>query len=72
MKRLFLLTALVSLYPVIGSIRSAAAALLAHLFAAWEPVWLDPAATSPDSPWYRLSLRHGRARQASRIAVGAG
>ena len=71
MKRLFLLTALVSLYPVIGSIRSAAAALLAHLFAAWEPVWLDPTATSPDSPWYRLSLRHRRARPAPRIGVGA-
>ena len=50
MKRLMILTTLASLYAMVGSpIRSAAAALLAQLYAASLPVWLDPAATSRDS-----------------------
>jgi hypothetical protein len=74
MKRLLLLTALASLYPAVASACSAAAALLAQLQAASEPVWLDPAATSPGSLWHRLSLRHGRVRPAgpSRTDAGAG
>jgi hypothetical protein len=47
MKRLMILTTLASLYATVGSpIRSAAAALLAQLYAASLPVWLDPAETS--------------------------
>jgi hypothetical protein len=60
MKRLLILTALASLYAMLGRIRSAATAALAQLYAASLPVPLDPAATSPDSPWHQICLRYGR------------
>ena len=43
MRRLVIVTVLASLYAMAGTIRNAAAALLAYLHAASEPVWLDPA-----------------------------
>ena len=72
MRRLVIVTVLASLYAIVGTIRNAAAALLAYLHAASEPVWLDPAATSPDSPWYQLSLRYGRVRSGGPSRISAG